>query len=130
MKKFNNREEAFASQNFDPNAVIMTGVPPHIEKAAKAFINLCVAHDAVNEGFHPDYTNWDQRKWEAVHELGDASGAGFSLHIRVYGRSYSCVGARLVSESSEAADHVNDLFEPDYKDLKVYDRAAFEASKK
>jgi hypothetical protein len=130
MKEFESREAAFASQNYDPNAVEMKGVPAHIVEAAKGFINACVGHDAVNEGFHPDYKNYSQDKWESYHNMGSPSGAGFSLRDHGLGGSSSFVGARLVSENRKAADHVNKLFEPDYKAMKVYDRAAYEASKK
>ena len=122
MKKFESREEAFASQNFDPTAVTMQGVPAHIVEAAKAFINLCVAHDAVNPEFVPDYSDYGQDKYEIFHEMGSPSGAGFSY--RGYDRwvTYSCVGSRLVSESPEAAKHIGELFDDDFRAMKIYER--------
>ncbi len=124
MNKFENREAAFASQNYDPNAVVITGVPAHHLEAVKAFANLCVGTDAVNPDFNPDYEDYDQKKWEAVHNMGSPSGAGFSLLGHDRGRADSGVGARLVSETEEAGDHVAELFEEDFKTMKVYDRAA------
>lgn len=121
MKKFNNKEEAFASQNFDPTAVVITGVPPQHLEAAKAFINLCVAHDAVNPEFKPDYTNMEP-KYEIIHNMGSPSGDSFSCGDYGGWRTDSCVGSRLASESIPAAKHVEELFHEDFKVMKVYNR--------
>ncbi len=122
MKKFNNREEAFASQDYDPTKVVITGVPERHLEAAKAFINLCVGHDAVNPNFDIDYSKSNQYKYNALHVMGSPSGVGFSF--RGYDLWYpdSAVGARLASESSEACNHVAELFHVDYKAMKVYKR--------
>lgn len=129
MKNFENREAAFASQNYDPNAVEMKGVPPHIVEAAKAFVNRCVVTDAVNEGFHPNYEDYSEEKWESFYDMGSPSGAGFSLFAHDVGRARSIVGARLVSESREAAAHVDELAQEDIKTMMVYDRSEYETSK-
>ena len=122
MNKFNNKEEAFASQNFDPKAVVITGVPAQHLEAAKAFINLCVAHDAVNPEFQPDFTDYDQEKYEVCHDMGSPSGDGFSYDDYVSWEAVSNVGSRLVSESSEAAEHLEEIFHEDFKAMKVYER--------
>jgi hypothetical protein len=122
MEKFNSREEAFASQNFNPEAVIINGVPDHIIEAAKAFINLCVAHDAVNPEFQPDFTNSSQRKYNVIHEMGSSSGVGFAYDDCDGWYSVSLVGSRLVSESYDAAIHIEEICHEDYKAMKVYDR--------
>lgn len=122
MRKFATAEEAFASQNFDPSKVKIEGVPEQHIEAARAFINLCVAHDAVNPEFQPDYTDYDQYKYNAVHDMSDPSGAGFACLDCVYWLAHSGVGARLVSESVDACEHIADLFHDDYRKLKVYER--------
>jgi hypothetical protein len=122
MKKFNTPAEAFASQNYDPSAVKIEGVPAQHLEAAKAFINLCVAHDAVNPEFQPDFTDYDQDKFEVDHEMGSPSGAGFAYYDYAYWIPYSSVGSRLVSESSDAAEHIAELFHDDFKAMKVYER--------
>lgn len=122
MRKFVTAEEAFASQNFDPSKVKIEGVPEQHIEAARAFINLCVAHDAVNPEFQPDYTDYDQDKFHAVHDMSDPSGAGFACTVYVCWFTLSHVGARLVSESDDACEHIADLFHDDYRKLKVYER--------
>jgi len=122
MRQFQTREEAFASQGFDPSKVKIEGVPPQHLEAAKAFINLCVAHDAVNPTFQPDYTNANQYKWSAWHKMGSPSGAGFRYLGYDGWNAHSNVGARLVSETDDAAEHIGNLFHEDYKAMKVYQR--------
>lgn len=122
MKKFNTPEEAFASQNFDPKLVKFEGVPAHHVEALKSVLNLFIAHDAVNTDFNPDFENFGQRKYEAVHEIGSRSGAGFSFNFCDHWGTDSNVGARLVSENPEACEYIAELFHEDYKNMKVYDR--------
>ena len=122
MKKFNNREEAFASQDYDPTKVVITGVPERHLEAAKAFINLCVGHDAVNPNFDIDYSKSNQYKYDAFHVMGSPSGVGFSFDDDGSWHAVSSVGARLASESREACNHVAELFDVDYKAMKVYKR--------
>ncbi|NHM07992.1 hypothetical protein G4D82_12225 [Flavobacterium sp. CYK-4] len=122
MKKFENRDAAFASQNYDPSAVVITGVPEHHVEALKAVANLFVAHDAVNPDFKPNYEDPAQRKYEAIHDMGSPSGAGFSYVGYGDWWSGSGVGARLVSETGTAAEHIAEICDQDYKVMKVYDR--------
>ncbi|NHM07991.1 hypothetical protein G4D82_12220, partial [Flavobacterium sp. CYK-4] len=92
--------------------------------------NLFVAHDAVNPDFKPNYEDPAQRKYEAIHDMGSPSGAGFSFDVYGDWRSVSIVGARLVSEDSEAAEHIAEIFHEDYKAMKVYDRSAIDKIQK
>ena len=122
MKKFNNREEAFASQDFDPTKVVITGVPERHLEAAKAFINLCVGHDAVNPNFDIDYEKLNQYKYEALHRMGSPSGVGFAFDDDGRWHTRSDVGARLSSESRQACEHIAEIFDKDYKAMKIYKR--------
>jgi hypothetical protein len=123
MQEFKSKEEAFASQNYDPSKVKMEGVPEHIVAAALAFVNLAVAHDAVNPEFVPDYENYDQYKYENCHEVGSPSGVGFRFDCADRWFAYSGVGSRLVSESRKAAELIAKICNDDYTAMKVYDRS-------
>ena len=124
MQKFNSREEAFASQNYNPEAVVISGVPDHIIDAAKGFINLCVGHDAVNPEFNPDFTDYDQDKFENWFEVGSPSGGGFACPGCACWDSSSAVGSRLVAESREASKYIgtHPEFQELFKKFMVYDR--------
>ena len=122
MKKFKTKEEALASQNFDPSKVTITGVPERHLEAVKSIINLFVGYDAVNPDFQADFTDYNKLKYENVYKPGSRSGRGFSYYDYDYWYSVSCVGSRLVSESPEAAEHIDELFHEDFKNLMVYQR--------
>jgi|SRR5690554_871151 len=122
MKKFENKEAAFASQGFDPSKVEITGVPEQHIEAVKGFINLCVAHDAVNPEFQPDWKNYNEPKFSVYHEMGSPSGVGFSYYDYDRWHADSYVGSRLSSESRKAAEHIEELCHDDYKAMKVYGR--------
>lgn len=120
MKKFESKEAAMASQNFDPTQVVITGVPEEHAGALKAFAILSVVHDAVNEK-KLAFTDGSP-KYSAYHRMGSPSGVGFAAHVYGHWRAGSHVGARLSSESWEAAEHIVELCPEEYKAMKVYDR--------
>lgn len=81
MKNFKTKEEAFASQNFDPSLVKLEGVPEQHVEAVKSIINLFVAHDAINPKFQPDFTNKLQDKYNPYFYGFSPSGAGFAYAL-------------------------------------------------
>ncbi len=124
MKTIETVQEAFALENLDANNITIAGVPERHVEALKALAKLFVVHDHVNPEFKPDYSNYDQRKYNNFFELGSPSGVGFSFFVCDYWATVSDVGARLVSESSQAAEYIakNPEFLELYKTFMVYDR--------
>jgi hypothetical protein len=129
MKKFKSKAEAFASQNYEPAAVTITGVPDRHVEALKAVADLFVLHDAVNPKFQPDFDNRSQYKFQNYFLPGSPSGVGFRFDYAGDWCSYSVVGSRLVSESEKAAEHVSELGSDAYKALMVYQRETKTKSK-
>ncbi len=124
MKKIQSVQEAFEIENLDSNNITITGVPERHVEALKALAKLFVVHDHVNPEFKPDYSDFKQDKYESIFELGSPSGVGFSFYVYVVWLSASNVGARLVSESSEAAQYIatHAEFSELFKKFMVYDR--------
>ena len=124
MKKIKTVQEAFAIENLDANNITIAGVPERHVEALKALAKLFVVHDHVNSEFKPDYSKCDQRKYNNLFELGSPSGVGFSFVDYDFWDAASHVGARLVSESSQAAEYIaeNPEFLELYKTFMVYDR--------
>lgn len=124
MKKIKTVQEAFAIENLDANNITIAGVPERHVEALKALAKLFVVHDHVNPEFKPDYSNYSQPKYESLFELGSPSGVGFSFNVCHYWSAGSLVGARLVSESSEAAKYIakHPEFSELYKAFMVYDK--------
>lgn len=115
-------KEAFAKENLDADAIEIKGVPERHVEALKAIAQLFVMHDAVNPDFQPDYTDFNQYKYENWFRPGSPSGVGFSYDGYAHWSTSSLVGARLVSASSEAAEHIASECEDQYKKLMVYER--------
>lgn len=76
---------------------------------------------AYNEGITPDFTD-GTNKYYPLFKIGSPSGVGFSFDDYDSWLTVSTVGARLVSESSEASNHIAEICQNEYKDLMVYER--------
>ncbi len=122
MKKIKNVEAAFAAEGLDANAIEINGVPERHIEALKAMAKLFVVHDAVNPEFQPDFTNYDQRKYNPFFSPGSVSGSRFAYHGCDDWSTRSLVGSRLVSESAKAAEYIGENFEELYKTIMVYER--------
>jgi hypothetical protein len=124
MKKIESVKEAFALENLDENNITITGVPERHVEALKALAKLFVVHDHVNPEFNPDYSDYRQSKYENIFEIGSSSGVDFSFRGHDRWITDSVVGARLVSESSEAAKYIakHSEFSELYKAFMLYDR--------
>jgi len=122
MKKIKSVEEAFKLENLDPNAITIKGVPERHKQALISMAKLFVVVDAVNPEFQPDFTDGEWNKYNPWFKMGSPSGVGFSFLDYDRWATISGVGARLVSESSEAAEHIAETFPELYKDIMVYER--------
>lgn len=69
--------------------------------------------------FIPDYNNDDQEKWAPWYVGGDASGSGFRFRVsvNVWTVTGTLGGARLALKDEERADHMNEHFQEQYKNL-------------
>ena len=84
-----------------------------------AAYKLMVIFKAINNGWRPDWSNWNQYKyypWFGVL----SSGFGFSSSIYDCAYSYSGVGSRLCTDSSEKALYIAEQFQDEYKDFFLY----------
>ncbi|MPM88376.1 hypothetical protein SDC9_135479 [bioreactor metagenome] len=124
MKKLPSIKEAFEKEGLDINKIEITGCPERHVEAAKAFIKLCVGHDAVNPTWNPDYTDYSQIKYENWWNMGSSSGVGFSFLVYDFWITYSNVGSRLVSETREKANAIgnSEEYQELFKTMMVYNR--------
>lgn len=90
-----------------------------LRKPVIAVYKLMVVFKAINNGWRPDWSNWNQYKyypWFAVL----SSGFGFSASDFGYGDTITDVSSRLCTDSSEKALYVAKQFEELYKDYMLY----------
>ncbi|MDM1093400.1 hypothetical protein [Myroides odoratimimus] len=102
--------------------VMPIGLPielKHHLKALTAHTKLVIIAEALNEGWKPDWSNWDERKYYPWFEMGSPSGVGFSYDDCVRWLTASTVGSRLCFKSRELAEYAGKQFESLYKDYFV-----------
>lgn len=80
-----------------------------------AYEKLKIVAKAINNGWQPDWTNTNQRKWWPWFNL--SSGFGFSGSGYVYGHSGTNVGSRLCYESEAKSDYAAKQFIDLYEEL-------------
>lgn len=122
MSNIKTVEEIFANENLDANAITISGIPERHIEAVKAIAKLFVVVDHHNPNFQPDYTDYDQRKYEPIFDMGSPSGVGFSYCVCADWLTDSGVGARLVSESRETTKLIAENYPELYEKIMVYQR--------
>ena len=97
-------------------------LPENHQKAIVAHYKLVIIAEAVNEGWKPNWDNWDERKYYPWFDLeGSSSGAGFSYLVCDDWRTNSTVGSRLCFKTWELAEHIGKTFIDLYKDYFLLD---------
>jgi hypothetical protein len=113
MKKIKTFEDACKALNinFTP--------PGELTKDEVAYLKLKIIAKALNDGWIPNWNNWDERTyypWFRMGNNGASPGVGFSYYGCDYGAANSTVGSRLCFKSSELAKYASTQFESIYKD--------------
>ena len=95
----------------DPDGFIgMPGTPDEI-----AYKKIKLITSVLNEGVILDWNNSNQQKWYPYFNL--ASGSGFSGSRSTYDCTFTSVGSRLCTDTSEKAQYIAKQFEAEYIDF-------------
>jgi hypothetical protein len=81
-----------------------------------AYKKLKIIIQALNEGWTPDWSNSNQKKWYPWMKW-NGSGFGFSDSYCDYWATRTCVGSRLCFKSEELAIYAAKQFEAIYNDF-------------
>lgn len=115
-------EDACQLLGIEPNVPEVSMLPDNHKKALVAHYKLVIIAEAVNEGWKPNWDNWDERKYYPWFDLeGSSSGAGFSYYDYDYWHSDSFVGSRLCFKTWELAEYIGKTFIDLYKDYFLLD---------
>ena len=96
--------------------------PDNVSHHAKAFVahmKLVIIAEALNEGWKPNWNDWDEWKYYPWFKMGSPSGGGFSYGDCGYWSAISYVGSRLCFKSRELAKYAGNQFEELYKEYFV-----------
>lgn len=108
-------EDACTVLGLDPaNLPVVDCLPEKDRKSIIAFYKLTIIIRALNEGWEPDWTNWNQYKcynWFYAH-----AGLGFAYSYRAPSSANTHVGSRLCFKTRELAIYAGDQFIDLYSD--------------
>ena len=109
-------EDACKKEGIDPG--YLPTFPAQLEEFIKpvtAAYKLMVIFKAINNGWKPDWNNWDQYKYYPWFEVL-SSGFGFSYSFFVFDSTHTCVGSRLCFKSRELSTYAGKQFNDIYND--------------
>jgi hypothetical protein len=110
-RQIRNYKDACEALDIDPKEPLKNiahNLPEWLVNARAKYIKAVIITAAINEGWQPDYSNSDQQKWFPWYK---SSGRGLVFHVVFFVRTGTCVGPRLVFETSEKAQHAGQLQE-------------------
>ena len=115
-------EDACRKMNVDPTE--LPEVPKSREDLRKRIVSdykLCIIFEAINNGWTPDWTNWNQYKYYPWFEVKAtkalSSGFGFSGSYYYCTLTYTGVGSLLCTDTSYKAKYIAKQFEQEYQDF-------------
>ncbi|MCF0070243.1 hypothetical protein LZD49_07150 [Dyadobacter sp. CY261] len=89
------------------------------QKGINAAAKLFIIAEALNEGWKPNWEDWDEYKYYPWFNMS-AGGSGFSFLVYGYDDSLSDVGSRLVFRSRELAEYAGETFLDIYRDWMLF----------
>lgn len=113
-------EDACAKESIDPQQLPdVSMIPEEMIKHVVAYYKLLVIYKAINNGWKPDWSDWDQYKYYPWFEVL-SSGFGFSISGYDFDNSGAVVGSRLCTDTREKARYIAEQFEAEYRDFLLY----------
>lgn len=112
-------EEACKATGHDPEKLPDVSMLPEKHQASLvAYFKLIIIIEALNEGWQPDWSNWDQYKYYAWFKVKTTktktAGVGFSGANYLGSYSGTFVGSRLCLKSSDLALYAGKKFKKLY----------------
>ena len=122
MKKIKTFADAWKALKIKATALPVVSALPEIhQKAVIAFYKLVIIAQALNEGWEPNWSNWDEWKYYPWFKIQadeqNSSGRGLSFFACYYDFSRTAVGSRLCYKTSDLAKYAGKQFEDLYKDF-------------
>jgi hypothetical protein len=118
-KKITSFEAACSHLGISEELPDVSNAPEDIQKCTTAYYKLVLICRAINNGWKPDFTNWNQKKWFPwfrINDDGASSGFGYSISACSPAYAASNLGSRLCFESEEKAEYVGKTFIDLYND--------------
>ena len=115
-------EDACELLGIEANLPEVSMLPTNHQKAIIAHYKLVIIAEAINDGWEPNWDNWDERKYYPwFYMKGSSSGSGFSYDDFDCWNSGSNVGSRLCFKTYKITKYVGQTFIDLYKDYFLLD---------
>jgi hypothetical protein len=102
-------EDACKVLGLDPeNLPIVENLPEKDRKSIVVYYKLIIITRALNEGWGPDFSDWNQQKYWNWFYFDDGASAGFTCASSDYAASH--VGSRLCFKTRELATFARENF--------------------
>jgi len=116
IDKDNSTYDACIELNIHPSSIInLFDTRDEFTKTILAFQKLIIIAKAINQGWTPDWSNFNQRKYYPYFNL--SSGFGFGDSLYDCGNAHASVGSRLCFETEEKSTYTGKQFIDIYKDF-------------
>ncbi len=113
-------EDACKKLELDPSKLPdVSGIPGEFAKPIIAAYKLMIVYKAINNGWKPDWSKWDQYKYFPWFRVL-SSGFGFSDSHCDFAYAAARVGSRLCTDSSEKAKYIAEQFKDLYQEYFLY----------
>jgi len=117
MKEIKSFEDACKKLGIKTKLPDVSMMPADQQKAIIAHYKLVIIAQALNDGWKPDWSNYDEWKYYPWFDMSAAS--GFAFDDYVHWDSTSTVGSRLCFKTRELAKYAGTQFLSLYKEYFV-----------
>lgn len=113
-------EDACKKESIDPLLLPdVLNLPEEFRKSLIAAYKLFIIYKAINNGWVPDWSNWNQYKYYPWFEVV-SSGFAFSISGYLYAGASTTVGSRFCTNTSKKVIYIAKQFEAEYKDYLLF----------
>jgi hypothetical protein len=118
-EKIKSFEDACAHLIIEPAIPQVDGLHPDMQKAIIAFYKLSIIIMALNEGWKPDWLNYNERKWFNRFYFSSADPV-FVFTLIAASSASAIIGSRLCFKTEELADYAAKNFKGLYEDYLLF----------
>ena len=122
MKKIKSFEDACNALGILEIVPDFSTFPEKYRKAMYAHYKLMVITEALNEGWTPNWDDWEERKYYPWFDMRSSASGGLSFDVCDYWSTTSLVGSRLCFKNRELAEYAGKEFVELYKEYFVLNK--------
>ena len=116
-QKFNNLDEIYAFHNINREEFEQS--ISNLSQDTQAYEILKLIVSAYNNNEKPDFSDWNQSKYEPWFDMENSSAGGFACIDYDHWLTYTGIGSRLCYSSRELAEYAGKQFKDIYEEYFV-----------